>query len=79
MTDQRKPACVCRCGYRCGGPGRCQLDPFECLNQDDGQHYVRDCEHDFSGPLVQMDELSASVVCQNCGMSAMTHDAMVGP
>ena len=70
--------CRCACGYSCGGPGRCKLDPFECLQQDVG-HFVRDCDHDFSGPLVKFNECESSVVCQTCGMSAGAHDCWVGP
>ena len=70
--------CECRCGYRCGGPGACKLGVIECLQQEDG-HFVRDCGHDFSGPLVKIDELSSSVVCQKCGLSAAAHDMAVGP
>ena len=67
--------CECRCGYRCGGPGVCELDILDCIER----HFVRDCGHDFSGPLVKIDELSSSVVCQKCGLSAAAHDAVVGP
>ena len=77
MTDLRKP-CRCECGYRCGGPGRCKLDPLECLAQDEG-HFVKDCDHDFSGPLVAFDSGSYSVVCQKCGMAAASHDSWRGP
>jgi hypothetical protein len=74
-----KAECRCNCGYRCGGPGTCKLGVSECLSQDDGKHFVRDCGHDFSGPLVRIDDCSQSVVCQKCGMSALGHDCMVGP
>jgi hypothetical protein len=71
-------SCRCDCGYTCGGPGRCELfkaDVMECINE----HFKRDCEHDFSGELVKMDECSMSVVCQKCGMSSMDHDCRFGP
>lgn len=70
--------CRCNCGYSCGGPGRCVLSVTECLSQAEG-HYERDCDHDFSGPLVELDELTASVVCQECGLSSMAHDMSRGP
>lgn len=73
-----KSNCRCNCGYECGGPGRCKLDVFECLQQETG-HFVRDCEHDFSGPLKDMGGGCASVVCQKCEMSAMAHDEWCGP
>jgi len=79
----RKQGCRCECGYRCGGPGRCELSIDECLLKDDGKHFVRDCEHDFSGPLVEFKMPGggggASVHCQKCDMSAMTHDEWCGP
>lgn len=70
--------CECRCGYRCGGPGVCKLDVFDCLQQEEG-HFVRDCDHDFSGELVAVDKNSMSKVCQKCGLSALAHDMIVGP
>jgi hypothetical protein len=70
------PRCACRCGYTCGGPGLCLLSPFNCL---DAGHFVKDCEHDFSGPLVHISEGMQSVVCQKCKLSAMDHDCQVGP
>lgn len=75
---QKTDECRCECGYRCGGPGRCKLGVFECLRQEEG-HFVRDCDHDFSGPLQQIDGLTQSVVCQKCGTSAMAHDMRCGP
>jgi len=72
--------CRCECGYRCGGPGSCELSPLKCLEQSDGNHFVRDCDHDFSGELVMSDDgLSGSVKCQGCGLSADSHDCAVGP
>ena len=77
------PRCRCNCGYRCGGPGTCELDVMECLQQDDGKHYVRDCDHKWDGPMqwIEYPEggSSGSVTCSVCGMSAMDHDAVVGP
>ncbi len=70
--------CRCNCGYRCGGPGRCKLDVSECLQQTDGKHFVRDCEHDFGGTLI-LTNYGGSVACQKCGELAETHDMMVGP
>jgi hypothetical protein len=78
MSCQQEKQCRCDCGYRCGGPGRCELGVFECLNQTDGKHFVKDCDHQFSGPLVP-DGFGASMLCQKCGLSACTHDMMVGP
>lgn len=73
--------CRCECGYRCGGPGRCQ-DP-ECFVKDDGQHFVRDCEHSWNGKP-ESGELSGGAgfwtsACSRCGESAMAHDARTGP
>lgn len=34
------------------------------------------CNHDFSGPVVYTKN-SGSVVCQNCGMTAMAHDMLL--
>lgn len=71
-------SCRCDCGYTCGGPGKCEVfreDVMKCINE----HFKRDCDHDFSGELKKMSECEWSVVCQKCGMSAGTHDCMVGP
>ena len=75
-------SCRCNCGYRCGGPGRCKLDVFECLQQKDG-HYVRDCEHDWTGTMIEEEHpsgaVSSSVTCATCGLAAMYHDMAAGP
>lgn len=66
--------CRCNCGYTCGR--KCGLPILECMKK----HYVKDCDHDFSGPLVESEDgLSASVVCSKCGMSQMSHDLAKGP
>ena len=83
MKHSTEP-CRCECGYRCGGPGRCELDVFECLERDDGKHFVRDCDHDFSGPMKEFRDSvtgcsGGSVHCQKCDMSAMAHDEINGP
>jgi len=70
-------SCRCECGYRCGGPGYCKLSPFECLEQNDGQHYVRDCGHQFEGPMIET-SFGGSVACQKCGMLSETHDMACG-
>jgi hypothetical protein len=67
--------CKCNCGYTCGGPGKCELSTLECIEQ----HFVRDCEHDFTGPLIECGEGCWSVTCKKCGMSAMHHDCVCGP
>jgi hypothetical protein len=51
---------------------------MECLRQDDGQHYVRDCGHKWDGPWVEF-ENGGSVSCSVCGMTAMHHDMVRGP
>jgi hypothetical protein len=72
--------CACRCGYRCGGPGRCKLDVFDCLARDDGQHFVVDCRHDWSGPVAESeDRCTSSVTCATCGMWRIYHDTAAGP
>lgn len=68
-------SCRCNCGYTCGGPGRCDLEPMECIKQ----HWVKDCEHDWSGLWVEFGDGGGTVTCAICGMSAMGHDVMVGP
>lgn len=70
------PTCRCNCGYTCGGPGRCKLGIQECL---DAGHFVKDCGHDFSGPLKDIGNRCMSVVCQKCGLSALGHDEWAGP
>jgi len=69
--------CRCECGYRCGGPGVCELGIIECL-QTEG-HYVRDCDHTYGGEMKDQGDGSFSVVCTVCGTSAIAHDTMVGP
>ena len=71
-----KEECYCNCVYRCGGPGYCCFDPFECLQQEEG-HFVRDCGHDFS--IWKETEYGGTKVCSRCGMSAMSHDEIAGP
>jgi len=76
MTAKR---CRCTCGYRCGGPGKCELPWADCIAKSDGKHFVRDCDHKFEGPMVDQGDGCHSVVCSVCGMSCMSHDMMVGP
>lgn len=68
--------CRCNCGYMCGGPGVCKLSLMGCLAAG---HFVKDCDHDFGGDLVDMGGGGQSVVCQKCGMSALAHDCRCGP
>jgi hypothetical protein len=71
--------CRCNCGYTCGGPGVCKLGIMECLAAG---HFVKDCDHDFSGNLVDLagdGSAGFSVVCSKCGMSALAHDCRCGP
>jgi hypothetical protein len=71
--------CRCNCGYRCGGPGRCSLGVLECLAQPEG-HYVRDCDHDWTGPEHRSEDGSiSSATCARCGVVAIYHDMRVGP
>lgn len=71
-------SCRCDCGYRCGGPGRCELGVFKCLQMTDGNHFVRDCDHKWDGPWVDLAD-GGSISCANCGVLACSHDMMVGP
>ncbi len=70
--------CRCECGYRCGGPGICALDTLECLRQTDGKHYVKDCDHDFTGPMIEVG-MGASSTCKKCGMTSLSHDMRFAP
>ena len=72
-----KEHCRCNCGYRCGGPGVCKTE--DCLSRDDGNHFVRDCDHRFEGPLVMVGHGVKSQICLVCGLTAATHDDQVGP
>lgn len=72
-------ACHCDCGYRCGGPGVCKLGVMECLEQDDGKHYVKDCHHDFGGQGRAIPDGGWTVTCRKCNMSEMHHDMRCGP
>jgi len=75
--------CRCNCGYRCGGPGQCELAPLVCVNQVDGKHYVKDCDHDWTGESEEGDYFGSgffsSATCANCGMSTLHHDMKCGP
>lgn len=79
MSEPAKKPCRCTCGYRCGGPGRCKLPMQECLSATDGKHFVRDCEHRFSGWEDDEDGLGGSAACVVCGLSALDHDLLFGP
>lgn len=70
--DLKPDSCRCNCGYTCGR--KCGLPIMECMDQ----HYVRDCDHDFTGEWVE-DGLGGSVTCAVCGMTAMGHDMLDGP
>lgn len=70
--------CRCECGYRCGGPGACKLSISECLSRGDGQHFVKDCDHDFQSGEPVEDDRSWSIACK-CGLTAMPHDMRHGP
>jgi len=69
--------CVCKCGYRCGGPGIC--NDKECLTKTDGLHFVKECGHDFTGPMVEVNEYCTSSTCKKCGVTSISHDMHVGP
>ena len=75
--------CRCACGYRCGGPGKCQLSPMECLRRDDGEHYVRDCDHRWDGETHEGSSPSGgyftSPTCSRCGMTELAHHFATGP
>ena len=77
MRGYTKP-CRCECGYRCGGPGKCKLGIMKCLQQKEG-HFVKDCDHDFTGKYVHSDAHGCSRTCKHCGTSAMGHDLRCGP
>lgn len=79
MEKETRVPCRCQCGYRCGGPGRCSLSIRDCLQTNDGNHYVRDCGHDFSGEMEEVGAGIFSCTCVNCGMAAIDHDARRGP
>ena len=71
--------CRCACGYRCGGPGVCKLDVFECLAQPEG-HFVKDCDHDWTGAEYESaDGCISSATCAKCGDVAIYHDMRMGP
>lgn len=79
MSASGAAPCVCKCGYRCGGPGRCKLGVFDCLAQKEG-HFVVDCGHDWSGPTAESEDRCVSTVtCAKCGMWRINHDMRNGP
>lgn len=70
--------CHCRCGYTCGGPGRCDMDTWDCIEA----HFVRDCGHKWGGwreHTLASGASWGSQVCLRCGMGADVHDDTVGP
>lgn len=74
-------SCRCDCGYKCGGPGYCELwnkegteGMLECVNT----HFVRDCDHKWDGPFIHF-EGGGSATCSTCSLTACDHDCMVGP
>ncbi len=47
---------------------------------DDGKHFVRDCDHDWSGPTWESEDgCASSATCAACGMTYIGHDMRVGP
>ena len=70
--------CRCNCGYRCGGPGTCELEILECLQQRDDKHFVKDCEHKWDGPW-KTSTYGESISCSVCNITAIGHDMIVGP
>ena len=71
--------CKCNCGYTCGGPGICILWSEDKVDECIDKHFVKDCEHSFSGELVEIGDNCKSILCQKCGMAAISHDMAVGP
>lgn len=69
---ESKKECRCNCGYTCDR--KCGLDIMECIEK----HYVRDCDHDFSGPWKELSN-GGTVTCKHCGLSACGHDMVCGP
>ena len=73
MLESELP-CRCKCGYTCNR--QCGLPIMECMEK----HFVQDCDHDFSGPVVESpDGLMHSVTCSKCGLPQISHDMRVGP
>ena len=63
--------CECSCGYTCDR--KCGLPIMECIEK----HYIRDCGHNFNGPVKEF-ENGSSVTCEHCGMMAISHDMVCG-
>ena len=72
--------CRCNCGYTCGGPGRCELRPLECLAAG---HFKVDCGHQWDGPIEEGTIgdgcFYSTGTCSKCGATQMGHDMYVGP
>lgn len=69
--------CRCECGYRCGGPGVCQIR--DCYSIADGKHWVRDCDHRWDGATEEESPFGGSAIvtsatCGICGMTLFRHD-----
>lgn len=65
--------CRCACGYTCGGPGVCELQMEDCIEQ----HWKRDCDHKFEGWVEVRG--GGSTACSICGVTCISHDMRVGP
>jgi hypothetical protein len=75
--------CECNCGYVCGR-GTAKGCEFDSLDNCVIQHYVKDCRHDFTGPIINRKFDGAlvyeeSLTCKVCRLPMVDHDAMVGP
>jgi len=70
--ELKPSSCRCNCGYSCDR--KCGLPIMECTDQ----HYVQDCDHDWSGPWEEY-ENGGSVTCAICGTSRIGHDMVCGP
>lgn len=83
--------CRCNCGYTCGGPGRCEINaenypdlkPMERTMKCINEHFVRDCDHEWNGPVVEFGSpgggSGGSVSCVSCGVLMIDHNCDVGP
>ncbi len=80
MPDKTQSPCRCECGYPCGGPGTCETfttDFRRCIDE----HYKVDCDHDWTGPVVQIDVMGCqgdSASCATCGQARINHDMRSG-
>ncbi len=80
LHQHATPCTPCRVWWECG-PERCSCGQrlLDCIRD----HYRHECGHNFDGWQDITDDegnvCGGTQVCTRCGLSAMSHDMMMGP